>query len=191
MIKLEKVEAIRDLEQISSLKKVLKQHSERDYLLFVLGINTGLKISELLLIKVKDLLDEEGKIKEFYHYSEEGTERRKSVFLNNKVKQAVQSFLDQVNQEDQVYLFQSRKFKQPITRQQAYRIIHDAAVMVGIEGKIGTNSMAKTFGYHAFKQGVSIALLQKHFNHSTPSETLKFLGINKEDAITTQIDVNL
>ncbi|MEH7086800.1 site-specific integrase, partial [Neobacillus drentensis] len=48
-----------------------------------------------------------------------------------------------------------------------------------------------TFGFHAFKQGVSIALLQKHFNHSTPAETLKFLGITKEDLITTQIDVNL
>ena len=188
---METVDALRDLEQINSIKEYLKKHSARDYLLFVFGINTGLKISELLLIKVKELFTSEGEIKDFYHYAEMESERRQSVFLNKKVKEAVMTYLSQVNIEEQIYLFQSRKFNQPITRQQAYRIIHEAAVNVGIEGKIGTNSMAKTFGFHAFKQGVSIALLQKHFNHSTPAETLKFLGITKDDMITTQIDVNL
>ncbi|MEH7747376.1 tyrosine-type recombinase/integrase [Neobacillus drentensis] len=188
---METVDALRDVAQINEMKNYLKEHSYRDYLLFVVGINTGLKISELLLIKVKELFTSDGEMKDFYHYSEQESERRKSVYLNKKVKEAVRSYLDQVNSEQQIYLFQSRKFKQPITRQQAYRIIHDAAVKVGIEGKIGTNSLAKTFGFHAFKQGVSIALLQKHFNHSTPAETLKFLGITKEDLITTQIDVNL
>lgn len=188
---METVDALRDLEQINAMKNHLMEHSYRDYLLFVVGINTGLRISELLLIKVKELFNGDGEMKDFYHYSELESERRKSVYLNKRVKEAVNSYLDQVNSEQQIYLFQSRKFKQPITRQQAYRIIHDAAVKVGVEGKIGTNSLAKTFGYHAFKQGVSIALLQKHFNHSTPSETLKFLGITKEDLITTQIDVNL
>jgi integrase len=188
---LETVDALRDLAQINSIKEHLKKHSYRDYLLFVVGINTGLKISELLLIQVKELFNREGEIKDFYHYSEMESEGRKSVFLNKRVKEAVTTYLNQVNIEEQIYLFQSRKFKQPITRQQAYRIIHEAAVKVGIEGKIGTNSLAKTFGFHAFKQGVSIALLQKHFNHSTPAETLKFLGITKEDIITTQIDVNL
>lgn len=188
---METVDALRDLEQINAMKNYLKEHSFRDYLLFVVGINTGLKISELLLIKVKELLNSDGEMKDFYHYSELESEGRQSVYLNKKVKEAIKFYLDQVNSEEQIYLFQSRKFKQPITRQQAYRIIHDAAVKVGIEGKIGTNSLAKTFGFHAFKQGVSIALLQKHFNHSTPSETLKFLGITKEDLITTQIDVNL
>ncbi len=94
--------------------------------MFVFGINTGLKISELLLIKVKDLSNSNGEIKDFYHYSEMESERRKSVFLNKKVKEAVTSYINQVNIEEQIYLFQSRKFKQPITRQQAYRIIHDA-----------------------------------------------------------------
>ncbi|MED4229309.1 tyrosine-type recombinase/integrase [Neobacillus cucumis] len=188
---METVDALRDLEQINSLKDHLKKQSYRDYLLFVFGINTGLKISELLLIKVKELFNTEGEMKDFYSYAEMESERRKSVFLNKKVKEAVKSYLDHINIVEQIYLFQSRKFKQPITRQQAYRIIHDAAIKVGIEGKIGTNSLAKTFGFHAFKQGVSIALLQKHFNHSTPSETLKFIGINKDEIIATQIDVNL
>ena len=188
---METVDAIRDLKQINSIKMYLKQHSERDYLLFVFGINTGLKISDLLLIKVKDLFNPNGDVMDFYHYSDLDSERRKSVFLNKKVKEAIFEYFNVTNKEDQVFLFQSRKFKQPITRQQAYRIIHDAAINVGIEGRIGTNSLAKTFGFHAFKQGVSIALLQKHFNHATPSETLKFLGISKEEAITTQIDVNL
>jgi site-specific recombinase XerD len=88
-------------------------------------------------------------------------------------------------------LFQSTKTKKPITRQQAYRIIHDAAVAVGIQGKIGTNSMRKTFGFHAYKRGVAISLLQKHFHHATPSETFKYLGISKDENLRTEIDVNL
>ena len=96
---------------------------------------------------------------------------------------------NQLNNED--YLFKSTKTDKPITRQQAYRIIHQAAEAIGIEGKIGTNSMRKTFGFHAYKRGIAISLLQKHFNHSTPSETLRYLGISKDEKIRTEIDVNL
>ena len=111
--------------------------------------------------------------------------------MNAQVKKAVLHFVKEKNLQREDYLFASVKTKQPISRQQAYRVIHDAAVEAGIKGKIGTNSMRKTFGYHAFKKGVAISLLQKYFHHATRYETLKYLGILKEEKIRTEIDVNL
>jgi site-specific recombinase XerD len=184
---MEYVEALRDTKQINAIKKYLKKHSERDYLLFVFGINTGLKITEMLDIKVGDVLEES--VKNFYCYSHH--EMMKEVYLNSKVKQAILHYVQSEQLMFDNYLFKSTKTDKPITRQQAYRIIHHAAEAIGIEGKIGTNSMRKTFGYHAYKRGIAISILQKHFNHSTPSETLKYLGISKEEKIRTEIDVNL
>lgn len=186
---MEYVEALRDIKQINGIKKYLKKHSERDYVLFVFGINTGLKITEMLDIKVNEILEEDNGVKNFYLYTHH--ENVKEVYLNHKVKQALLHYVESRQLTNEDYLFKSSKTEKPITRQQAYRIIHQAADAIGIEGKIGTNSMRKTFGYHAYKRGIAISLLQKHFNHSTPSETLKYLGISKDEKIRTEIDVNL
>lgn len=186
---MEYVEALRDIKQINEIKKYLKKYSERDYVLFVFGINTGLKITEMLNIKVADVLDKENSVKKFYLLAQKET--MKEVYLNQKVKQAIVHYVHthQLSSED--FLFKSSKTDKPITRQQAYRIIHQAAEAIGIGEKIGTNSLRKTFGYHAYKRGIAISILQKHFNHSTPSETLKYLGISKNEKIRTEIDVNL
>lgn len=187
---MEYVEALRDIKQINAMKRYLKKHSERDYVLFVFGINTGLKINELLEIKAGDVKEEKGKVKDFIILSSKDS-KHKEIYLNHKVKKDVQHYIEAKQLISADYLFQSSKTPKPITRQQAYRIIHQAAEAVGINGKIGTDSMRKTFGFHAYKRGVAISLLQKHFHHSTPSETLKYLGISKNENIKTEIDVNL
>lgn len=187
---MEYVEAIRDIKQIQAMKKVLKKHSERDYLLFVFGINTGLKISELLQLKVSDVIDSKGKIVDYLIFQDD-EENCRNIFLNNKVKKALKEYLFFSKYDANTFLFNSPKTNQPISRQQAYRVINDAAKEVGIMTKIGTHSLRKTFGFHAYKQGVAISLLQKYFHHSTPSETLKYIGVSKSEKIKTEIDVNL
>jgi site-specific recombinase XerD len=187
---MEHVDAIRDLGKINAMKKLLKEQSPRDYLLFVLGINTGLKISELLSLKLIDIIHDNGATKTFLD-TELFHKDSIPIFLNTKVKKAVSYYLSSTKTpQQQDYLFKSSKTNEPITRQQAYRVIHHAARSVGIEGKVGTNSMRKTYGYHAYKKGVAVSLLQKLFGHATPSETLKYLGIKNEEIIT-EIDVNL
>lgn len=187
---MEYVEALRDTRQINSMKRYLRKHSERDYVLFVLGINTGLKITELLGIKVADVWQNEI-IVEYLHLPNKNSKVVREVHLNKKVKKAVHHYIQTNHLKVDDYLFQSTKTLKHISRQQAYRIIHHAAEACGIKGKIGTDSMRKTFGFHAYKRGVAISLLQKHFNHFTPSETLKYLGISKDEKIKTAIDVNL
>jgi integrase len=186
---MEYVEAIRDIKQINAIKKLLKHQSDRDYLLFVLGINTGLKISEILTVRIRDIKKDNGIIKSFLEL-EICSKESMAIYLNSKVKKALSSYLSSTPLEQNDYLFKSSKTDQPISRQHAYRIINKAARGVGIEGKIGTHSMRKTFGFHAYKKGVAVSLLQRLFNHSSSTETLRYLGINNEK-IQTEIDVNL
>ncbi|MGE7602707.1 tyrosine-type recombinase/integrase [Peribacillus sp. NPDC097675] len=187
---MEYVEAFKDVNEISKIKNYLRSHSIRDYVLFVLGINTGLKINEMLEMTVASVLDETGKMKEFYEQPLENGETTQ-IYLNQKVRTALQEYLKGSKVMENEFLFMSPKTQKPITRQQAHRIIHDAVEGAGLIGKYGASSMRKTFGYHAYKQGVSLALIQKHFHHSSPSETLKYIGISKEYKFKTIIDVNL
>ena len=79
------------------------------------------------------------------------------------------------------FLFKSRKGEnKPITTTQAYRIMEIAAYRAGIDN-VGTHTMRKTFGYWHYKQFKDVALLQEIYNHSSPSITLRYIGINQED----------
>jgi integrase len=191
VIALDYVEAFRDIKQINAIKKYLKDHSERDFLFFIMGINTGLRVNEILEIKVQDVLDEKGNVKNFYNLPAYEQQPEKQVYLNTKTKKALTDYIKASKLLDNEYLFVSPKTKKPITRQQAHRIIHQAVDALGLNGKYGASSLRKTFGFHAYKQGIALSLIQKHFHHSTPSETLKYLGITRDEGIQTIIDVNL
>ncbi|WP_409298589.1 tyrosine-type recombinase/integrase [Peribacillus sp. SCS-26] len=184
------VDPFKDVEQIKAIKKYLREHSYRDLLLFVMGINTGLKISEILSIKVSDVRGKGNKIKtSFVLSSDESTQRE--IHLNATLRNTLIEYLGDSGLSSEDYIFISPKTKKPISRVQAHRIIHDAVNALGIQGSYGASSMRKTFGYHAYKKGVSISLIQKHYQHSTPSETYKYLGIKKEEPVNTIFDVNL
>ena len=88
------------------------------------------------------------------------------------------NYLETVDLKETDYLFKSKKDSQPITRQQAYRIINSAAKEVGVPGKIGTHTLRKTFGYHAYRKGIAISILMGIYRHNTPSETLRYIGID-------------
>ncbi|KMJ55041.1 integrase [Bacillus sp. LL01] len=186
---MEYVEPIKEIELIERIKTVLKEKSKRDYVLFVFGINTGILISHLLQIKVKDVYDGQS-IKDYYLLKEAKNAEEKLFYINQKVKGALFSYIKEARLQQEDFLFKSRKNDQPITRQQAYRIINKVAREVGMREKIGTHTLRKTFGYHAYCGGVAISLLQAIFNHSTKAETLRYIGIEKK-SVKVKIDVNL
>ncbi|MGM0846439.1 MAG: site-specific integrase [Bacillota bacterium] len=183
---MEFVEPIKNISDIQKMKRILYHYSQRDYLFFVLGVNTGSRISDLLQMRVRDVWDGE-RAKDFF--SPPGIEN--TFYLNNAVKSALKDYIAQSSLTEEDFLFKSRKNKFPITRQQAYRIINKAAQEAGIEGKVGTHTLRKTFGYHAYKKGIALSILQKIFNHSTPSETLKYIGIDINAEEPIRVDVNL
>lgn len=187
---MEYVDPIKDIKSINAIKKELRQQSQRDLLLFVLGINTGIRISDLLFLKVEDIWDSNG-VKEFLYVSNEKSAQLQPIYLNNSVRSELTNYLGMFEFSATDYLFKSKKNDAPITRQQAYRIINHAAKKVGITGKIGMHTLRKTFGYHAYRKGIAISIIRSIYQHHSSAETLRYIGIEKKDQQFIKVDVNL
>ncbi|MEH7116896.1 site-specific integrase [Neobacillus vireti] len=166
---MEFVQPIRDLEKIEEMKRRL---SPRDSFMFTLGINVGCRISDLLQLRVKDIRGRSHLIIE-----ESKTGKTKRFLINSKLKQLVYEYTERMNDED--WLFPSRKGDKPITRIQAYRVLNKTAKEIGLD-EIGTHTLRKTFGYWFYKNTHDVAMLQEIFNHSAPSITLRYIGINQD-----------
>lgn len=188
------VEPIRDEKKIESIKKnLLGGEHYRDYLLFTLGINTGLRVSDLLKLKYSDVLDNKGKFKTHIVIKEKKTNKTKAFPLNDTAKKAISFYINKTGENSsEGYIFTSRKGEnKPITRQRAWQVINEVAQSVGIKDEIGTHTLRKTFGYHARMKGVSIELIQKLFNHSAPSVTMKYIGITQDELDNVYFNLNL
>lgn len=167
------VQPIRSLEKLNDMKWSLKKWcSERDYIMFLLGINTGLRVSDLLQLKTaairrkKKITVQEGK-----------TKKKRVIHLEN-VYDELNAYIDTL--EGAEWLFPSRTGGKPISRIQAYRQLNKAAEQVDIHDGIGTHTMRKTFGFWHYKQFKDVAELQKILNHSHPQITLQYIGITDE-----------
>lgn len=187
---MEYVDPIKNIADIRAMKRVLRQHSQRDLLFFVFGINTGIRVSDLLSLKVSDVLT--GKeIKDFLYIKDTQGEEMTPFYINSSVKMELNKYLILVDLHENDYLFKSKKDNHPITRQQAYRIINQAAKEVGIPGKIGTHTLRKTFGYHAYRKGIAVSILSKIYHHQSSAETLRYIGIDRSESYLIKVDVNL
>ena len=167
------VEPIKSIEKIQEMKKILAK-KPRNALLFSFGINSGLRIADILSLDVKDV-----KCKDYIELREKKTNKYKKFPINENLKIEIEEFVK--DKPDDIPLFYTQKHFR-LDRAQAYRIINKAARMVGIKGRIGTHTLRnKTFGYHFYQQYNDIVMLQKIFNHSSPSITLRYIGIEQED----------
>ena len=174
------------------MKKVLKSNNMRDYCMFVLGVNSGLRISDLLGLTIGDVMDVNGKVKDRITIREMKTGKSKDFPISESAKKSIVDYLKtrpQASQSD--VLFISRKGNGAISRQQAWLIINQAAATVGIKEQIGTHTLRKTFAYHAYQSGVDISLIQKLLNHSAPSVTLRYIGITQDEMDNVYISMNL
>jgi len=177
-------EPIRDKRHIREMAAYyLKQGKIRNYLLIILGVHTGLRISDLLQLRRGDVYDyEHSAYRSHLTLTEKKTGKTKSVALNKAVLSALALCFNTQNGTADDYLFQSRrKAHQPIGRIQAWRIIKEAANAIGMTGVIGCHSLRKTLGYHAWKSGVAAVLLMDIFNHSNFSVTKRYLGISQDE----------
>lgn len=167
------VEPIRDKNKIEVVKRILKEHGTRDFLLFLMGINIGLRISDILKLKVGDVIK-----KDYIEITEQKTGKYKRFPITQSFKKILEDYIIGKNSEE--WLFPSQRGNKPITRIQAYRIICNACSEAGISTRIGTHTLRKTFGYHFYNKTKDIALLQCIFKHSAPSVTLRYIGINQD-----------
>lgn len=182
------VEPIRNKEDIQRMYQVLKAKSERDYLLFKLAIHTGIRLMDLLNLKVEEVLkrDDEDIVSSWIQQCAPSIK----IMLPEDLRSEVKAYIEANHLTYDQLLFQSLRTHKELSRQQAYRIIHHAAEELGLL-HIGLTTLRKTFAYHAYKSGISIAIIQKYLGHQTTQETVKFIGLSTKEEHHTIIALNL
>lgn len=197
---------LRDINRITNY--LLSKGKYRDYMLFVVGINFGLRASDLLKLKFKDILNNDSSFKTSFELIEKKTSKTRThkkaryIKIGKAVQQAVITYL-QHNSEITLndYLFTSQKKddngnSRPITRQQMERILKSTAKELNIKGNhFSTHSLRKTFGYHMMKQHNNdprtLLILQQILGHSTSAITLNYIGITQDEIDSAYDSLNL
>lgn len=160
----------------------------RNYLMIAVGLNTALRISDILEMCWGDVYDfERRRYKTHLFLIEKKTGKKSLVLLNGNIREALIGQAEELRRRDRRleagdWIFENEKKPgNPISRVQAFRIVKKAARGCGLEGVISCHSLRKTFGYHAWKQGAEPALLMNIFNHSSYINTVRYLGIEQDD----------
>ncbi|GAB6059395.1 site-specific integrase [Desulfonatronum parangueonense] len=175
-----KVEPIRRLEDIKAIKKLLAD-KPRDLLLFTIGINNGLRIGDLLQLRVDDV--QHLQPGEVVSVKEQKTGKTNVLLINKTTHKVLQEFFRIVQPEPEAFLFQSHKAKgKPLTVSAANRLIKGWCALINLRGNYGTHTLRKTFGYvQRVHYGIGFELLCKRFNHSSPAVTMHYLGIEDKE----------
>ncbi len=173
------VEPIKNKKDIERVEEYLTKHSKRNRLIFAFGINTGLRVSDILSLNIEDV-----KGKNLVEIKEKKTGKYKRFPLNGKLKKLINEYL---KEREKIYsilkddpLFVGKKHCR-LDRSQVYRFINEACKNIGLRINVGTHTMRKSFGYHFYKKYNDLALLQKILNHSSPAITLRYIGIEQEE----------
>ena len=183
-----KVSPIRKKEHIEEIKKLLKS-KPRDLAIFVLGINTALRASDLLRITVGQV--EHLEVGGSFAIREKKTKKVRKVFLNEASHAAIQAYL-KVRRETgaNAPLFLSRIGKnRSITVSYLNNLMKRWCKKVGIRENIGSHSLRKTWGFQQRKKGTEIPVLMVAMNHSTQFQTLSYLGIEDDDLADAFLNV--
>jgi integrase len=173
------VQPIRDQEMIEGIKQYLKMRSLRNYLFFCFGIYSGLRVSDLRLLRV-------GMVRGTHvNLLEQKNKNKKKFIIHPSIRNDLDRYI--AGKRDDDFVFPSRQMKtksrlkgQPFDRSTAYKMLNDAARHFGLK-EIGTHTMRKTWGYQLYKQDPqNLALLMDMFGHSDPTITLRYIGITQD-----------
>jgi integrase len=183
------VEPIRSIQTINTMKKLMLADGQYMYhLLFVCGINTGLRISDLLSLKFEHFLDSRHRIRNSFDIIEIKTGKRRRVTINKSVHKAVELLLAN-DPRREGYVFVKRGA--PVSRSTVWRVLNKYAKEAGVRQKVGTHTMRKTFGYQLYKKGIDISRIQYMLNHSSPKDTLRYIGITQDEVDNIVEELNL
>lgn len=175
---------IRNKKTLENFRNYYKkeENKPRNYALIVFGLNSALRISDILNLKWKDVCNSAGYL-EHIIVTEKKTGKKNVLALNRAMKEALDYYRKTIETIDsEHYIFSSQKVKdEPITHSQAFRIIQKAAQKCGMKEPVSCHSLRKTFGYYAWKNGTPPALLMSIYNHSSYEITKRYLGIEQLD----------
>jgi integrase len=157
----------------------------------MVGISSALRISDILSLKVKDVWNGRMPV-EYVDLHEKKTGKYKRFPVTPNLSKAIKEYMAEYDGKSDDFLFVSRVGQnKPITRQYANLMLNNACDMVGIIEPFGSHGMRKTWGYWAFKQGISIDYISIALNHRSISETKRYLGLLQQDLDNVYLQVNL
>lgn len=169
---MKRVLPIRDKEKITEFKNALMKKSERNYIMFMIGSNAGLRISDILPLRVRDVKGD------CIEVTEQKTGKVREIPINDSLKRALKKYIK--GKRDNEYLIKSREgHNQPISRWMAYKILREAAEEVGLN-RVGTHTMRKTFGYNYYQRTKDLETLCKMLGHSDSKITKHYIGIEDD-----------
>lgn len=191
----EPIKSVDDIYRVSSY--LLENKRYRDNMLFIVGINLGLRISDLRRLRFADLIDDNMTFKTSFLILEKKTsttrkkKKNRYIAINDAVIEAVSIYLENTNNvslSDYMFKSESNNGKTnnaPMTRQAAYNICQRINDECHLGIRFGTHTLRKTFGYHQMVMSGNdprkLLLLQQMFGHSSPNQTLTYIGITSEE----------
>lgn len=183
------VEPIRDKKKIEQIKNSLKGAGKiRDLLLFHLGIASALRISDLLSLKVSDVIDDNGSVREYFEVSESKTDKKHRVTINPKLVETIELYKSVypniVNNANNYLFFAQKAFplgSKKLDRRMWRLLIDQRCSDVGLVWNYGWHTLRKTRWYQARTSGVSLELIQHKLNHASLTVTKRYLGITDDE----------
>jgi integrase len=180
---------IRDKRQIKMICSYFSERKERRNLtLFLFGIHTALRISDILRLRWETLYDfEAGKMRTEFELTEQKTKKHKVVAVNSHLRDALIALFKHCRERSAAaaapaaFIFSHPTRNHPISRIQAYRILKAAAKLAGVAAPVSCHSLRKTFGYHLWKKGSSPIIIMDIYNHSSFEITRRYLGLTQDD----------
>lgn len=162
------VQPVRSREKLAGMETFLGARSQRDRILFLVGIYTGLRIGDILQLKGENF---DGRHIEL---REGKTRKHRRIQVADVLWRDLRPYLETI--EPQQWLFPSRQGgDKPLSRQRAYAVLRAAARANGIK-HFGCHSTRKTFGHFVYSQTKDVRLLMELFNHSKAEITLRYIG---------------
>jgi integrase len=166
-----KVDPIRKIKDIKAISKIT-QDNPRDHLLFIMGINNGLRRN----MRVGDALT----------IKESKTGKDNILVINKTVHRALRNFLDRVQLDDDSFLFASRKGNGHIQSQAVSKLVKNWTKAINLKGNYGAHTLRKTWGYiQRTMHGVGFEIICKRYYHSSPAITMRYLGIQDKEVHST------
>lgn len=167
------LQPIRSLAKIKELKNYFRERSMRNYVLFLTGICTGMRIGDILRLRVRDVQGT------YIAIRQQKTGKRMFLYIRPELQRAFRDYCR--GKDGQEYLFVSRRGNnKPIGRSMAYKLLRQAADHCGVE-HITPNSLRKTFGWHLYRQTKDVAMLMQIFGHAHRGVTMRYLGIVQDE----------
>lgn len=200
----EPIKSIEDINRISAY--LIESERFRDNMLFILGINFGLRVSDLIQLRFSQLIDEDFTFRTTFPILEKKTRntrktpRNRYITINDSVMDAVTLYLQHNSCKLDDYMFRSESNhganqNKPISRASVDRILKGIANDLQISCKVATHTLRKTFGYHQMVMGGNdprtLLLLQKIFGHSSAVQTMDYIGITKDEIQDAYMNLNL